>query len=130
MDFSQLNYNEFYFNLQNIISDEEKLVYLYKLKIELRRMINSFEEAIQLPLRMFLEEYFALKDEYRAIHIYLKRIIERQSLNPRDKRYPSEDYLRQEIKKELVELNKLENLVDSEIEFLKSSSGEFNFFKS
>lgn len=130
MDLSQLNYNEFYFHLQNVISDEDKLKYLYKLKIELRKMINSFEDAIQLPLKMFLEEYFFQKDEYKSVHLFLKKIVERQSLNPRDKRYPSEDYLRGEIKKELAELNKLENLVDSEIEFLKSSLGEFNLFKS
>ncbi|PJA96041.1 MAG: hypothetical protein CO129_08640 [Ignavibacteriales bacterium CG_4_9_14_3_um_filter_34_10] len=130
MNISQLNYNEFYFHLQNLISDEDKLNYLYKLKFELRKATNSFEDAIQLPLRMFLEDCFQINDEYQTLHTFLKNVIGKQSLNPRDKRFPGEDFLRQEIRKELVELTKLESLVDSEIEFLKSSSGEFNFFST
>jgi hypothetical protein len=130
MNISQLNYNEFYFHLQNIISDDERLSYLYRLKIELRKAANSFEDAIQLPLRMFLEEHFQTQEEYKVLYSFLKNVIEKQSLNPKDKRYLSEEFLRQEIRKELIEINKLENLVDSEIEFLRSDNDEFNVFSS
>jgi len=120
------NFSELYFNLENISSDEDRLNYLYRLKLEIRKTIKSFSEAVQMPVRIFLEEYFQTNQEFKEVSTILRKIIERQSLNPRDKRYPSEDYLRNELQKEILELEKMDRLITSEIMQL-NSSGNFSF---
>lgn len=129
MQIMNYNFSELYFNLENITNDQERLNYLYRLKLELRKTIKSFSEAVQMPMRMFLEEYFLKDEEYKCVAIFLKKIIEKQSTNPRDKRYPSEDYLRGEIKKEIIELEKLDKLVTNEILQLNSSAS-FSFLEN
>lgn len=123
------NFSELYFNLENITSDQERLNYLYRLKLELRKTINSFSQAVELPIRMFLEEYFLTNEEFRDVALFLKNIIEKQSLNPKDKRYPGEDYLRNEIRKKILELEKIDKLVSTEIDQI-NSSGNKSFFEA
>ena len=123
------NLSELYFNLENITSDQERLNYLYRLKLELRKVINSFSQAVELPIRMFLEEYFLTNEEFRDVALFLKNTIEKQSLNPKDKRYPGEDYLRNEIRKKILELEKIDKLVSTEINQI-NSSGNKSFFEA
>ena len=123
------NLSELYFNLENITSDQERLNYLYRLKLELRKVINSFSQAVELPIRMFLEEYFLTNEEFRDVALFLKNTIEKQSLNPKDKRYPGEDYLRNEIRKKILELEKIDKLVSTEIDQI-NSSGNKSFFEA
>ncbi len=119
-------------NLESLKTDEEKLSFLLKTKVEIRRIISCFQKPKVMEIRHYVRDDIVLEDNCKELKNFLRRIIMRYTLDPRDSRFPGDDILKSEMKKEVKKYEHLDNLIDAEINFIRlerkreNSNGEVN----
>jgi hypothetical protein len=110
-------------NLESLSSNEEKLSFLLKTKTEIRKIIRCFEKPKVMNIRHYVRDDIFLDDNCKELKSFLKRVIMRYTLDPRDRRFPGEDILKAEMKKEIRKYEHLDEIIDVEINFLKVEKG-------
>lgn len=112
------NFHKVQFELESLETEKEKLTFLYTTKKELRKIILDLESWKMLPYRMYAEANVPISDAGPEFGEIVKEIIDKNTRNPRDKRYPSDDYIRRELKKYILKFFQLDSLIQSEIDEL------------
>ncbi len=117
MNIYELNYHKIKFTLELINSAEEKISYLYKIKIEINRVIHCFKKKKFLPLRKYALDNIFLEDGCPELNKFMKKLLSSYDSNPNEQRFPNEDILLRHIKKEIKKYERLGEIIDAEIEF-------------
>ncbi|GEM_PF-5805143 len=117
MNIYELNYHKIKFALELISSPEEKLSYLYQIKIEINRVIQCFTKKKFLPLRKYAMDNIFLEDGCPELNKFMKQLLAFYDSRPNEQRYPNEDILLRHIKKEIKKYERLGKLIDAEIDY-------------
>ena len=130
MEVGQFNLYKIRLNLDTLHSKEEKLIFLYGMKKELSRVIKCLSSNKMLGLRNYARDDIFIEDNCTELMNLLKKILMKYCANPRDYRYPGEDVLKREIKEEIKLYNRFDDLIDMEIEQVKSDNRRINQYSS
>ncbi len=117
MNIYELNYHKIKFTLDLLSSPEEKISYLYQIKIEINRVIQCFNKKKLLPLRKYALDNVFLEDGCPELNKFIKEILAYYDSRPNEQRYPNEDILLRHVKKEIKKYERLGEIIDAEIEF-------------
>lgn len=124
MEVGEFNLYKIKMNLDLLKTKEEKLLFLYETKKNIRRVIKCFSSNKFLGLRNYARDDIILEDNCPELMQYLKKIIMKYCVNPSDMRYPGEDTLRREIVKEIQQYERFDILIDMEIEQVLNNTSE------
>lgn len=118
----RFNIYEIRFNLDILANREEKLRFLYKQKLELKKVVRSFENRPTIPLKSIATTKYFSDDISEELQNFLKEVVNRYSANPSDRRFISEDLLLSKLKEEIEQYKKFDNLLETEIESVKETN--------
>ena len=117
MNIYELNYHKIKFSLDLLPSPEEKISYLYQIKIEINRVIQCFTKKKLLPLRKYALDNVFLEDGCPELNKFMKELLAFYDSRPNEQRYPNEDILLRHVKKEIKKYERLGEIIDAEIQF-------------
>ncbi|MAT56360.1 MAG: hypothetical protein CMF23_00150 [Ignavibacteriae bacterium] len=118
MQFGSYNYYKIKFFLDVLQTPAERLAYLKKLRKDVERIIDCFSSHKAVPLRMYADERVNLPDGCPELTQFLQNAIQSQSPFPNDKRMPSNEILKELVKKETLQYEKLLMVIDSEVDHI------------
>jgi hypothetical protein len=130
MEVGEFNLYKIKLNLDLLHSKEDKLIYLYGMKKDLNRVIRCLSSNKLLGLRNYARDDIILEDSCPELMQLLKKILMKYGANSRDHRYPGEDILKREILDEIKSYNRFDELIDLEIEQVKSDHRKITEFSS
>ena len=82
-----------------------------------------------MGLRNYARDDMILEDNCPELMQLLRKIILKYSANPRDTRYPGEDILKREIQQEIRLYERLDAMIDFEIESVKKEEDKIKEYK-
>lgn len=110
------------YELDLLKTKEDKLIFLYEKKKDIRKIIRSFQNLPPVPLKNIAYSSYnsdSISDELVQL---LRKTIDKYSANPADHRFISEVILKAKLKEEMQQYEKLDELIDVEIETIKESN--------
>ena len=116
MEVGEFNLYKIKMNLDLLHTREDRLKFLYETKKNLRKVIRCFASNKLIGLRNYARDDIILEDNCPELMQFLKKIIMKYCVNPRDTRYPGEDTLRREILSEIRQYERFDMLIEMEIE--------------
>lgn len=118
MQFGSYNYYKIKFFLDVLQTSEERLAYLKKLRKDVERIIECFSSHKAVPLRMYADDRVCLPDGCVELTTFIQNAIQTQSPFPNDDRVPSNEILKELVKKEALQYEKLLNVIEAEVEHI------------
>lgn len=118
MQFGSFNYYKIKFFLDVLQTSAERLAYLKKLRKDVEKIIECFSSYKVVPLRMYAEDNVSLPDGCKELTTFLQNVIRSQSPFPNDRRMPSNEVLKELVKKETIQYEKLLNVIDAEVDHI------------
>ncbi len=116
--YGSFNLSKIRFTLDLFKTPEEKISYLYHVKIEINRVIQCFSGRKYLPLRKYSLDNIFIEDNCPELKEFLKKILNYYNSNGGESRFPGESLLLRHVKKEVIEYKKLSRIIDAEIKYL------------
>ena len=113
------NFHQILFALDTFGTVGEKIGYLESIKNDIGRIIECFETRKTLPLKMYASNNMSIEGNCDELKIFIKHQFDIISSNPYDKRYPGEGELRGLLRSELINYQKLYNIVEDELNSTK-----------
>jgi hypothetical protein len=117
MSRKDFNYHKVLFTLQTLASPEEKLSYLYNVKIEINRIIKCFSSQKFQALKKYAVKNIYAEDGCEELTEFLKEIIGYYNSPQYGDRYISDEVLKRHLKEEVKKYKNFLKIVDSEIEY-------------
>ncbi len=117
--FGAFNLYKIRFSVDLLKTPEEKISYLYNVKIEINRVIQCFSRRKFLALRKYAADNLFIEDNCPELKEFLKKKLSYFNASVNETRFPGEEILRREIRKEVVEYRKLIRIIDAEINLYK-----------
>ncbi len=118
MQFGSFNYYKIKFFLDVLQTPAERLAYLKKLRKDVEKIITCFSSHKAVPLRMYADDRVNLPDGCKELSTFIQNIVQTQSPFPNDTRMPSNEIIKELVKKETLQYEKLLNVIDSEVEHI------------
>ena len=116
----KLNYHKVLFTLQTINSYEEKISYLYTVKVDINRIIKCFSGQKFQALKKYAKKNIFAEDGCDELTEFLKEVITYYNSPQYGDRYISDAILKRHIKEEIIKYKNFLKIIDSEIEFCVS----------
>ncbi len=117
MGSSKFNYNKVQFTLETLKTPEDKISYLYTIKVEVNRIIQCFSKTKFQPLRKYaVKNLFAL-DGCDELTEFLKKTIGYYNSPEYGDRYISDSILQRHLKEEVIKYKKFLKMIDCDIEY-------------
>jgi len=116
MEESQLNQHKVLFTLNTFKTPEDKISYLYKVKVDINRIIQCFSRKKFQALKKYAKNNIFAEDGCNELTDFLKKVISYYNSPANGDRYISDEILNRHIKEEVIKYKNFINVVDSEIE--------------
>ncbi|PID56407.1 MAG: hypothetical protein CR986_10270 [Ignavibacteriae bacterium] len=113
----KFNYHKVFFTLNTFNKPEEKISYLYKVKIEINRVIKCFTRKKFQPLRKYAVKNIFAEDGCDELTTFLKKVIGYYNLPFYGDRYISDDILKRHLNEEVIKYKNFLKIIDAEIEY-------------
>jgi hypothetical protein len=117
MDFGDINWYEIKFKVKSIGTIEERLSYLYQVKMEINKLILCFEKPKDFPLPTYAEEHSLADDGCPQFKEFIKKSLKNYDLDPYATRMPTDDKLNVDIKNEVLRYLELSKMIEAEIDY-------------
>ncbi len=111
----KFNYHKILFTLDTISNSEEKISYLYSVKLEVNKIIQCFSESKFQPLRNYARENKFADDGCEELTEFLQKIIGYYNSPLYVTRYISDEILKRHLREEVNNYRKFLHLIDAEI---------------
>jgi len=117
MDEDKFNYHKVLFTLDTLKSPEDKISFLYSVKVEVNRVIQCFsQQKVQALVKYTKKNVFAI-DGCIELTEFLKKIIGYYNSPEYGDRYISESILKRHLKEEVIKYKKFIKMIDCDIEY-------------
>lgn len=113
----KFNYHKVLFTLETFNTYEEKIAYLYKIKIDVNRVIQCFARPKFQALKKYATKNIFAEDGCDELTEFLKKVIGYYNSPLYGDRYISDDILKRHLKEEVIQYKNFLKIIDSEIEF-------------
>jgi len=113
MQHTQLNFHKIMFFLDILSTAEEKSAYLTQMSNEIKRVIECFESPKIVDLRQYADPKYDFDDNCPELQEFLSLMIDRYSIDRRDRRVPNNEQLKMLAAKEILEYKKLLVVIES-----------------
>ncbi|MBK7103933.1 MAG: hypothetical protein IPH62_01440 [Ignavibacteriae bacterium] len=122
----RFNYHKILFTLDTFQTSEEKLSFLYGVKLEVNKVIQCFTQTKFQPLRNYVSENKFADDGCSELTEFLKTVIGYYNSPLYSNRFISEEILKRHLREEVINYKKFQKLVDAEINFWIEQREKFN----
>ncbi len=113
----RFNYHKILFSLETFSSAEEKLSYLYGVKVEVTKVIQCFTHNKFQPLRNYAKKNIFAEDGCDELTEYLQQVIGYYNSPLYSSRFISEEILKRHLREEVIKYKKFARMIDSEISY-------------
>lgn len=113
----KFNYHKVLFTLETYKTAEEKISYLYKVKVDLNRIIQCFSRKKFQALKKYAKPNIFSEDGCKELTDFLKEVIGYYNSPLYGDRYISDEILSRHIKEEVKKYKNFIKIVDSEINY-------------
>lgn len=113
----KLNYHKVLFTLQTLTTPEEKISYLYTVKVDVNRIIKCFSGQKFQSLKKYAVKNIFAEDGCDELTDFLKEVISYYNSPQYGDRYISDAILKRHIKEEVIKYKNFLKIVDSELDF-------------
>ncbi|MFZ1288998.1 MAG: hypothetical protein WAR79_02835 [Melioribacteraceae bacterium] len=113
----RFNYHKVLFTLDTFSTSEEKLSFLYGVKLEVNKVIQCFAQTKFQPLRNYATVNKFADDGCDELTEFLQKIIGYYNSPLYSARFISEEILKRHLREEVLNYKKFVRLIDSEINY-------------
>lgn len=117
MSNSKLNYHKVLFTLQTLNTPEQKIAYLYNVKLDINRIIKCFTSPKFQNLKKYAKKNIFAEDGCDELSEFLKEVIGYYNSPNYGDQYISDEILKRHVKEEVIKYKNFLKIVDSELEF-------------
>lgn len=114
---NKFNYHKVLFTLETFKTAEEKISYLYGVKVDLNRIIQCFSRKKFQALKKYAKPNLFAEDGCSELTEFLKEVIGYYNSPLYGDRYISDEILSRHLKEEVKKYNNFIKIIDSEIEY-------------
>jgi hypothetical protein len=114
---NKFNYNKVLFTLGTLKKSEEKIAYLYSVKVDVNRVIQCFTKEKFQPLKKYAKKNIFAEDGCDELSVFLQEVIGCYNSPQYGERYISDEILKRHLKEEVVKYKKYLKIIDSELEY-------------
>jgi len=126
MEENKFNYHKVLFSLSTLQTPEEKISYLYNVKVEVNRVIQCFTRSKFQTLKKYAKKNIFDEDGCDELTEFLKKVISYYNSPLYGERYISDEILKRHLKEEVLKYKNFLNIIDSDIEYWISKREEKN----
>ncbi|MBK8945653.1 MAG: hypothetical protein IPM32_10350 [Ignavibacteriae bacterium] len=113
----KFNYHKILFTLDTLSTTEEKISFLFGVKLEVNKVIQCFTQTKFQPLRNYIRENKFADDGCEELTEFLKKIVSFYNSPLYSNRFISEEILKRHLREEVINYKKFARLIDSEINY-------------
>lgn len=114
---TKYNYHKVLFVLNTLKTPEEKISYLYSVKVDVNRVIQCFTRKKFQKLKKYAQKNIFAEDGCDELTDFLKEVISYYNSPNYGDRYISDEILTRHLKEEVTKYKNFLKILDSEIEF-------------
>lgn len=116
MGVSKFNYSRVLFTLSTFKTPEEKISYLYTVKVDVNRVIQCFTRPKFQALKKYAKKNIFAEDGCDELSDFLKEVISYYNSPLYGDRYISDEILKRHLKEEVIKYKNFLKIIDSELE--------------
>ena len=123
---NKFNYNRVLFTLETLSTPEDKISYLYKVKVDVNRVIQCFSRNKFQSLKKYATKNIFAEDGCDELSEFLTKVISYYNSPLYGDRYISDEILKRHLKEEVLKYQNFLKIIDSDIEYWVSMREEKN----
>jgi hypothetical protein len=124
---NKFNYNRVLFTLSTISTPEDKISYLYKVKVDVNRVIQCFTRSKFQSLKKYAKKNIFAEDGCDELTEFLQKVISYYNSPLYGERYISDEILKRHLKEEVIKYQNFLKIIDSDIEYWISKREDKNY---
>ncbi|MCW8849038.1 MAG: hypothetical protein OQJ81_03590, partial [Melioribacteraceae bacterium] len=117
MSASRFNFHKILFTLETFSTPEEKISYLFSIKVDVNRVIKCFSTQKTQALKKYVVKNIFAEDGCDELSIFLKEVMGYYNSPQYGDRNISDEILKRHMKEEVIKYKNFLKEVDSEIEY-------------
>ena len=117
MSEKKFNYHKVLFTLETFNTPEEKISYLYSIKVDVNRVIKCFSTQKLQALKKYVVKNIFAEDGCDELSAFLKEVMGYYNSPQYGDRNISDEILKRHMKEEVIKYKNFVKVVDSEIEY-------------
>ena len=117
MSDNKFNYHKVLLTLSTYKSPEDKISYLYSIKVDLNRIIQCFTREKFQALKKYAKKNIFTEDGCDELSVFVKEVISYYNSPQYGDRYISDDIIKRHLKEEVIKYKNSLKIIDSEIEY-------------
>ncbi len=123
---NNFNYHRVLFTLSTLSTPEDKISYLYKVKVDVNRIIQCFTRSKFQSLKKYAKKNIFAEDGCDELSEFLTKVIGYYNSPLYGDRYISDEILKRHLKEEVIKHENFLKIIDSDIEYWVSKREEKN----
>lgn len=117
MSDNKFNYHKVLLTVSTYKSPEDKISYLYSIKVDLNRIIQCFTKEKFQALKKYAKKNIFAEDGCDELSVFVKEVIGYYNSPQYGDRYISDDIIKRHLKEEVIKYQNSLKIIDSEIEY-------------